>query len=896
MDKKIFYVLSSHWDREWYQTFQDYRYRLFGLFDKILECLKSGDLKGPFYTDGQACVLDDYLEIRPECRDELRKKLQNDEVVSGPWYVLPDEFLVSGESLIRNIQLGLKTVRDFGAEPSKSGFLCDMFGHISQMPQLFHLFGIKGCFLWRGVNVSSRLVIWEGADGTCQPTYVCAGEGYGDYAFIRGMSQTYEHFNEKVFVQKLKSHLEKECVHTPVKSILLFDGCDHQYFDEQPYKSLLRYCSEHGIEIVHVGLDTYFQNVEKETDKIKTRIKGQLRQVTEDYKVGSHLIFGVLSSRIDLKQENSYCQNTLCRWAEPYSLQANLSTDKEYPQGFLDTAWKWLIKNHPHDSICGCSIDQVHEDMKYRFSQTRQIAERITEESLKTIALNTDCVIEEGQLKVVVFNPLPHELAEVVTIDVDIPEDWPVFQEFFGYEKLPVFRVFDTEGIEIPYQRISQQTNCINKVIQNTKLPATWNSTKIKVAMDLTLPPMGYKTLIVKQASEGEPVRHPSTDTILKSENCLENDFLEVMVKKDGSLTLIDKRTQQTYSGLMTFEENADIGDGWFHGMAVNDRTCYSGGVPSYISLVENGPELATLKVTKIMRLPECFCFDSMFRSDSLKEFTIDNYVTLRKHSDRVEIETQINNNIKDHRLRVLFPTQTQADTFVADSVFDVAQCPIAIDNDNYKKKELQTDTRPQQNWTAISDSERGLAVISPGQYETAVSADTDRAVKLTLFRSTRRTFMTTGQPGGQLLKPLTFKYWIIPFSGQADYFKLFNDSDELANGIKSVQFRKKDIDIYASENDKKLPPQQGHLSIKNAVMTSFRKRVDDVELRVFNPYTTEQVAEMKLLSAEMKTFRSAVSVDFEGNIYGDPVRVTKDQLTVTLKPKQITTLSLRKD
>ena len=42
-----------------------------------------------------------------------------------------------------------------------------------------------------------------------------------------------------------------------------------------------------------------------------------------------------------------------------------------YPQGYLDVAWRWLIQNHPHDSICGCSIDAVHEDMFYRFHQTR---------------------------------------------------------------------------------------------------------------------------------------------------------------------------------------------------------------------------------------------------------------------------------------------------------------------------------------------------------------------------------------------------------------------------------------------------------------------------------------------------------------------------------------------
>jgi alpha-mannosidase len=270
--------------------------------------------------------------------------------------------------------------------------------------------------------------------------------------------------------------------------------------------------------------------------------------------------------------------------------------------------------------------------------------------------------------------------------------------------------------------------------------------------------------------------------------------------------------------------------------------------------------------------------------------------VTLRKNSDRVEVETRINNNIKDHRLRVVFPTKVQTGTFAADSVFDVVEYPVAIDKDNYKKKELQTDTRPQQNWTAISDLERGLAVISPGQYETAVSDDSDKAIKLTLFRSTRRTVMTSGEPNGQLLKTLVFKYWIMPVNGQADYFKLFDYSGYLANGIKSIQFRKQDIDIFLSDTRKQLPAQQGNLCVKNAVMTSLQKHGNDVLLRIFNPYDMEKSAEIIMLSSAMKYFNSAVNVDFEGNVCGDSVNMINNQFNISMKPKQIMTLHLKQE
>src|SRR5574341_386192 len=153
LKRRVHYVLSTHWDREWYQSFQDYRYRLFRSLDRVLEGIEDGRLRGAFQTDGQAIPLDDYLEVRPERREEVERLAHTGWLVIGPWYVMPDEFLVSGESLIRNLRLGREVARAYGSEPSNAGFVCDIFGHISQLPQLFAGFGIRGGFIWRGTNL-----------------------------------------------------------------------------------------------------------------------------------------------------------------------------------------------------------------------------------------------------------------------------------------------------------------------------------------------------------------------------------------------------------------------------------------------------------------------------------------------------------------------------------------------------------------------------------------------------------------------------------------------------------------------------------------------------------------------------------------------------------------------
>ena len=140
--RTLHYVLSTHWDREWYLPIQAFRRRLVRLFDLLLDRIGDGTLAGPFSGDGQAILIEDYLEIRPERETELRRRIEEGSLVFGPWYVLPDEFLVSGESLVRNLRFGRETVRTFGGRPPDAGFLCDMFGHNSQLPQILAGFGI----------------------------------------------------------------------------------------------------------------------------------------------------------------------------------------------------------------------------------------------------------------------------------------------------------------------------------------------------------------------------------------------------------------------------------------------------------------------------------------------------------------------------------------------------------------------------------------------------------------------------------------------------------------------------------------------------------------------------------------------------------------------------------
>lgn len=183
--KKIYYFFGTHWDREWYKSFQGFRYMLVKITDKIIDTLENDPAFTSFTFDGQTIVLDDYCAVRPENRERLKKLIREGRIHVGPWYVMPDEFLCSGESLIRNLQTGHAIAREYGAEDAmKYGYVCDVFGHTGQLPQILAGFGIKGALLGRGTNAEDTPAhfIWEAPDGSTSITFKVPEEfGYGTF-------------------------------------------------------------------------------------------------------------------------------------------------------------------------------------------------------------------------------------------------------------------------------------------------------------------------------------------------------------------------------------------------------------------------------------------------------------------------------------------------------------------------------------------------------------------------------------------------------------------------------------------------------------------------------------------------------------------------------------------
>lgn len=859
--RKVHYVLSTHWDREWYQSFQDFRYQLVKLLDRTLGDMQDGRLKGPFTTDGQAIVLEDYLEIRQEQRSCVERLAKAGKLKMGPWYVLPDEWLVSGEALIRNLRLGREVSRQLGGEPSNAGFVCDLFGHIGQMPQLFAGFGIKGGFVWRGLEPRKMAhFVWEGSDGTRLPCFRFPRMGYCDFGCtVRRMTQPDVQFDAERIRKDLKWFLEREAGRTAVPPLLVFDGGDHLEYDSDLYNLLfkLKPGREFPYEIIHSTLDDYLDEMLIHSCQITDVVRGELREtgrrpLVEDM---NYLIPGVLSSRVWIKQANCQCQSLLCNWSEPFCAIASAFTGIEYPHKFLEVAWRWLLMNHPHDSICGCSVDAVHEDMKYRFAQCRQIAERQADEALRTLTGNVIGKVGTKELRVLVANPLPHALHEPMELMLQIPDEWHCFhelQEGYGGEPKPGFRVYDPTGKELPYQRIAQTPNRTKKRLRPNKFPQAYKTNDVTICLELDLPALGYTTLTVREGDVAPsddivsrailPTRYPETPGLATSERAMENEFIHVSIESDGTLTLTDKRNGQTYCRLLTFEDAADIGDGWYHGQPVNDQIFVSMGAGADVALVQNGPLQSCFRVRTLLSVPTEFNFNRMVRSEERTSLIIENFVTLRSRRDWLEIKTKVKNCVKDHRLRVIFPTGVRAKTYLADGAFDVTERRVFLPVNNHLGREQAVESRPQQSWTAISNARRGLAVVSKGLMESCVRDLVERPLALTLFRATRRTVFTDGELGGQVQGELCFDYWIVPFHGAADRVRLCELGVRLASDIRDVQMTASDVAICPKRSA--LPPTASFLSLAgNVVMTSVREIAGKLEVRLFNPETKATTA-----------------------------------------------------
>ncbi len=423
MSRRVVIVPHTHWDREWYEPFQAFRYQLVQLLDDLVPMLEADPSYARFLLDGQMAVVDDYLEVRPEAEGRLRALAASGRLSMGPWYILMDEFLVSGETIVRNLQMGLARAAAFG-EAAAVGYLPDMFGHIAQMPQLLRLAGFEHAVVWRGVPsaITATAFWWEAPDGSrvraeYLPVGYCNGAALPDDA--------------KAVVQRIADH-EQEVSDFLIGPMLLMNGCDH--LRPQPHLGRVVHEAnaiqdEYQIEIGSLG--EYLPTAPTEDLRIW---RGELRSGAR-----ANVLMGVASNRVDVKQAAASAERALERRAEP--LAALFAPADRWPDRLLELAWLGVVRNSAHDSICACSIDEVVDAVLHRFEESRQIADKISSDALATLGRS---MAEAGP---VVVNPVARSregIVELTVVGAQPPPDAQVVSERSG---LPGSMTLDADTV-----------------------------------------------------------------------------------------------------------------------------------------------------------------------------------------------------------------------------------------------------------------------------------------------------------------------------------------------------------------------------------------------------------------------------------------------------------------
>ncbi|MFD2332032.1 glycoside hydrolase family 38 C-terminal domain-containing protein [Cohnella sp. GCM10020058] len=805
--KKInkMYVLShTHWDREWYQDFQGFRLRLVHMMDELIDHMERDEAYRYFMLDGQTIILEDYIRIRPERKDRLAKLIAGGRIQIGPWYVMPDEFLVSGESLIRNLLKGVRDARKWGAEPVRSGYVTDIFGHNSQLPQLLQGFGIDHAVMFRGFHGDGdpSELWWEGADGSkVLGLKLDEDRAYSDFYFAVRWP-FFERDDDysghaKELIERAKQYLTYKNERATTDIAIGMDGVDHVEIEPQLTWLLRTLTEETGVEFVHATIEQYTADLRLKIKDLNIH-KGEQRALGFNG-INNWVPENVLSSRIHLKQHNQHGENLLEKWAEPLGVMT-AALGKPYPAGFLTEAWTHLLQNHPHDSICGCSIDQVHRDMIYRFDQARLIGDGLVKESVHYIVDHLDESKVDGKQVLAVFNMSQSEIDGIVEIELSLPAGSDASLRMADHNLQGTsFRIFDGDRREIAYQVLSVQRGHTEMYRPYRELPRGRVSDVYRLALHAKVPSFGYTAYTVEPYELDwhgtlefsapkliAPVRLPGTQKI--GARAWNNGRIRLEVQPDGTLDITEAATGHTFRGLLRFEDEADIGDGWTHMAPIGNERFTSAGSPAQVSVVYDGPYATCLRIRSSLRLPQGVDASGAKRSEAWTDFTVTTFVTLLQGDPVVYCRTVVDNAVRDHRFGVWFPTGLDTDHYAASTPFDLVKRPFSEpDQSKYLRKPYEAF--PHNGILAASDGKVGFAIYSKGLYETCLRADEDRALGLTLFRSTAKEVGTDPGDGGQQLRTMTFAYAIEPIRVEEQFeSRLWLAHQRYAAGIRTAE------------------------------------------------------------------------------------------------------------
>ncbi|HEX6417219.1 MAG TPA: glycoside hydrolase family 38 C-terminal domain-containing protein [Acidimicrobiales bacterium] len=861
--RRVHVVPHTHWDREWYASFQTFRMRLVDLLDDLLPRMEGDPAYARFLLDGQLAVVDDYLAVRPEAEERLRRLVGSGRIAVGPWYTLPDEFLVGGETLVRNLQLGLRTADRYGGA-MQVGYLPDMFGHVAQMPQILAGFGFAHAVVWRGVPaaIDRSGFWWEALDGTAvRAEYLPQGYGNGSAlpddakAFVRAVAAFADHWGDLV-----------------AGPLLWMNGTDHQ----MPQPWLGRVVAE--ANDIQDDLDLRIVSLAEHLAAAPVdglpRWRGELRSGAR-----ANLLMGVVSNRVDVRRAAAGAERALLQGAEP--LSALLLPPSRWPAALLAEAWRAVIRNAAHDSVCACSIDTVCDAVLHRYAESSDIAAGLADRAVAALAARVD---HDGP---VVVNPTARPRGGVVRLTLPGTEAPPGTQLVRARPAEAVLHQGPAEivvpaaeevdwlpGVSAFWLETLDGTVLVSGERQGTGQMVTADVRGRLEALHATGPlrlrvrrPAEVTVLAPVAEVPGFGWRGWTPADAAPPTPVAVEDGPDGPVVTNGLVTLAVDPSDGTFAldghtGLGRLVDGGDCGD-TYNWCPPGDDTTIDVPEAVEVRVVERGPVRARVAVTARYRWPAA-C-EGLERRTGAAVHDVRTLLELRAGERAVRVEVAFDNRSRDHRLRAHLPLPSPATGSRAECAFGVVERGLSAEGG---PTEAPLPTFPAQRFVQAG----GLTVVHDGVAEYELVDVRDGAaheLALTLLRATgmlsQGPMATRPLPAGPLIRvegaqmqgPVAYRY-AVATGDDVDPYAL---ADEVLAPLRVGAA----AGAAAPGDHASLPAAGSALTVEGAEVSAVVREGDALVVRVFNPSPAATEVRLPGRSGWLVDLRGRPVEPFEG-------------------------------
>ncbi len=916
MTRTVHIVPHTHWDREWYRPFQTFRMQLVELVDDLLDLLERDPGYAHFMLDGQMAVIDDYLAIRPEAEDRIRRLAAAGRLSVGPWYILMDEFLVSGETIVRDLELGLSRAARFGGA-MPVGYLPDMFGHLAQMPQILRQFGFTDTVVWRGTpsEVAQRPSFrWVAPDGSAvQARYL--PRGYGNGALLPPDAKDLV-TQIDLFVQEVGSRGGSD-----TDPVLWMHGTDHLL----PQARLGDLVGE-----ANALQDRWQLRVGSLADYVAASRSDDLVTWSGELRSGAraNLLMGVASNRVDVKQAAAQVERGLERYAEP--LSALYLDASRWPAAFFAEAWRLVIENSAHDSICACSADDVVDAVLHRFAEARHLATGLTDRALlrasiaigalgnaspaiagmpagagAPLALNTTARTRGGLVELDLPPTVAIDGAQVLFEAPDaLPMDTITRADAADFIDVIVNNIGDVHAVEITEQ--DDDTVWVLLKVDARRF-GLFDPTEARAQLSrlAEVDPTGIVHVFIDSTPHRRVLAYvpdvpgfgwrpwapgPLTvEPVVADGRTITNGVVRVEVADDGTFSI------NGHGGLGRLVDTGDKGDTYNWCPPAND-TVVDRPVDLDVQVSAAGPLRGRIDLTATYRWPTHVEGEARVGEvDTVVRTTLE----LHAGDDFVRVHVRFDNASRDHRLRAWFPLPTPAATSQAECAFAIVERGLVAEGG---PTEPGLATYPSRRFVSAG----GLTVAHEGLLEYELvdlhpdpTAPTEaRALALTLVRATgllsQAPMATRPLPAGpithlegpQMIGPVEARYAV--HIGTRDAYAVADDAFVPLLGVGGIRttapgepLDDRDVDRHV-ERPRVL--RHAHvdadgsgsaLQVSGAEVSALRRRDGgQLELRVFNPGTAPTTVTIAGRRGWLTDLRGRPLEPFDGSFPLGPGRI----------------------